>query len=268
MTNIAVDYEQMLPIYQAMDVTTISGISVAEIVGGGDSIEIARHYMPLLFKEGLLNESSNVLDIGSGCGRLSAAIAQYVNGAGSYRGVDIVPGLVEFCNKHISPLYKNASFMALSQPNQSYDWYRREEGLYDIANIDEASAPETIDLCIATSLFTHLDANETRANLAAIYKSLKPDGAAFLTFFLLDPVTRAALTWGRGALAFKHAGAQPGVFIEKPDVPSHAVAFEFHHLADLIAQQGFYIDRILYGAWSGRRICASYQDIIILRKML
>lgn len=68
--------------------------------------------------------------------------------------MDIVAGLVDFANRHIAERYPNFSFVTLQQDNPAYDTWRHEGTSRTIASLEEACAPETIDLCIATSLFT------------------------------------------------------------------------------------------------------------------
>jgi SAM-dependent methyltransferase len=263
-----IDFASLEPIYTAMETETLRGITLAEIVGGGDTLQIPKHYIPILIEEELLTKSSRVLDVGCGCGRVSAAIAQFVDAEGSLRGIDIVPGLVEFCDRQISSRYKSSEFYLLGHSNQSYDWYRRGEQIMgEISSIDDVCGAGTADLCIATSLFTHLNADEARENLKSIGRALKTDAAAFLTFFILDPPTRLALKYNRSNLTFSHDGDHPGTFVEKKDVPSFAVAFTPDLIGSMLADTGFYIDRILFGIWSGRPIGTSFQDVIIARKM-
>lgn len=260
-----IDYAAVRSIYDAMLTEKLGGVPIADIVGGGaDPLFIAEHFMALLLSQAGLSETDHVLDIGCGCGRLAGALTQHIK-KGSYVGIDIVAGLIGFARTHIASQYGNFRFLTARQSNQSYDYYRPDNS-GDIATIDDACSEASIDLCIATSLFTHLSVPEAIQSMTSITRALKPDGRVFATFFLLDGGTRAIMRRSDRPFSFSHE-LSPGVFVERKKEPSYAVGFEVGVLAALLARAGLYVERILYGNWSGRPHHASFQDILILRKI-
>ncbi|HXE03786.1 MAG TPA: class I SAM-dependent methyltransferase, partial [Methyloceanibacter sp.] len=197
------EYSAVLPIFREMQQETIDGIPLSELVGGGDPPAVAGQMVEVIKSAAGLNPTDHVLDIGCGCGRIAAALTQHLDPTSRYYGVDIVPGLVDFAQRHISSHYPNFRFLTIDQKNSFYDTFRAK-GIADISAVSEVCGERSIDLCIATSLFTHLTAKDTRNYLSAIQSVLKPDGRAVVTFFVLDATTRALMQGGHPSFGFKH----------------------------------------------------------------
>ena len=261
-----VDYQAVAPIFDAMRTEAVDGMSVSDMVGGGYPMPVAAHFMDILVDQAELGPGDRVLDIGCGCGRLAAALTQHIGPQGSYRGVDIVAGLVDFANRHIAKRYPNFSFVTLQRDNPAYDTWRHEGTSQTIASLKEACAPGTVDLCIATSLFTHLDTDMARETLGAMKSAMVPGGRVLISLFLLDPGVRALIRKGRAAFQFEHEYGE-GAYVQNPSGPLGALAFTFDHFVRLLTEQEFYIERVLYGNWPGRPHYVSGQDILIVRKL-
>jgi SAM-dependent methyltransferase len=120
-------------IFQAMLTEQIDGHCLADVVGGGDPERVAREVVGAIHKFAHLNAHDSILDIGCGCGRIATALTQYINRNGRYLGVDIVPGLIGFANKFITPRYPNFKFVLLNEGNTTYDWWRRSNSEQGIA---------------------------------------------------------------------------------------------------------------------------------------
>ncbi len=129
--------------------------------------------------------------------------------------MDIVAGLVDFANRHIARRYPNFSFVTLQRDNPAYDPWRHEGASRTIASLEEACAPGAVDLCIATSLFTHLDSDMARETLGAMRRALAKDGRALISLFLLDPGVRALIRDGRAAFQFEHEYGE-GAYVQNP----------------------------------------------------
>lgn len=262
----AVDYQSVADIFDAMRRETIDGMTVSDMVGGGYPWPIATHFMDLLANHAGLAPTDRILDIGCGCGRLAAALTQHIGPQGTYRGVDIVAGLVDFANHHIAPRYPNFSFVTLETSNSAYDTWRHRGKSTTIDQLDRACEAESIDLCIATSLFTHLDTEMARVTLKAMRRVMAPDGRALISLFLLDAGVRALINRGRAAFQFEHAHGE-GAYVQNPTGPLGALAFTLSHFVDLLTEQDLYVERVLYGNWPGRPHHTSGQDILIVRRM-
>ena len=258
------DYSAAADIFDAMRVETVDGVSVSDMVGGGHPMPLAAHFMTIMIDQADLARGDRILDIGCGCGRIAAALTQHLGPEGSYVGVDIIAGLVDFANRHIAPRCAQFSFLTLQRGNPIYDAWRHEGTSRTIASLEEACAAGTIDLCIATSLFTHLNTGMARETLRAIRRALAPDGRALISLFLVDAGVRALIRKGGAAFQFEHK-YEDGVYIQEPAGPLGAVAFTFDHFVKLLTENDLYIERVLYGRWPGRPHHISGQDVIIVR---
>lgn len=111
MTSVEID-----SIYQRME-----SEGLAAIVGGGNSLAVGQEgFQSLVRLAGLLPDMT-VLDFGCGCGRLAVPVLEYLSPQGIYTGVDIVPRLVEFCQREIGSRYANARFFRSMDSNRLYD---------------------------------------------------------------------------------------------------------------------------------------------------
>jgi SAM-dependent methyltransferase len=204
--------------------------------------------------------------VGCGCGRIAAALTQYLGGNGHYVGIDIVPGLIHFARNFITPRYPHFNFLLLNESNKTYDSWRRTGGETGISKLTEAVSGQSIDLAIAVSLFTHLDYAAAVTMLTSIQHALKSDGRVFMTLFVLDPDARGGIEGGRSAFSFQHRTATGKLSAEKSDDPTFAVAYDGGLLEELIGSARFQIERRVQGYWSNGGPGESFQDVFILRK--
>lgn len=261
-----VDYQSVAGIFDAMRHETVEGMTVSDMVGGGYPMPVAVHFAQLLVEHTGLGPGKNILDVGCGCGRIATALTQHIGPQGRYYGIDIVPGLIDFAVRHISERFGNFHFMVLDQKNPAYDAWIKAGTSTVINSISEACPPASIDIGLATSLFTHLDSNMAADMLKHFSQAIKPDGCILLTAFLLDEGTRSVIKRSKAVFTFEHPYGD-GVFVEKPEIGLGAAAFELSRFIALLADAGLYIERLLYGNWSGRKETASGQDVLIIRKL-
>jgi SAM-dependent methyltransferase len=261
-----VDYGIVADIFKVMETETLDGVAFSDVVGGGHPLPLAIHFVSILLDQARLESKDRILDVGCGCGRLAAPLTQHIGPKGTYIGVDIVAGLVDFGTRHITKAYPNFTFLTLDQSNPSYDSIRREGTSRVIKTLDEACEPASVDLCIATSLFTHLDINMSRTTLAAMSRLMAPDGRAFITAFLIDPAVRMLIGQGRSFYQFEHNNGD-GTYVQSADRPLEALAYDADLFGQLLMEQGLYIERTLLGKWPGRPFYAAGQDILIVRKV-
>jgi SAM-dependent methyltransferase len=249
-----------------MKTETLNGIALSEVVGGGDPKEIANGIVDLIRTNIGLKPSAAILDVGCGCGRIAAGVAEQVNTKATYTGIDIVPGLVEFARKHITSRYPNFKFYRRSQTNVAYDFLIKGDETGSISKISDVCPAGSIDLAIAISLFTHLDFDEAKAILVEIERALKSEGKGFLTFFILDDDVRKSISEGHSHFSFEHPSASRKAFIFKPDMPTHAVGYNKEVLQELLKASGLLMEKHIPGWWCGIAPRPSYQDVIIVRK--
>lgn len=253
-------------IFQAMQTEQINGHPLSDIVGGGDPEPIAREVVTAIEKYAKLSPGDSILDVGCGCGRIAAALTQYVGRESQYVGVDIVPGLIDFARNFITPRYPSFKFLLLNQSNSSYDWWRGESGEIEIAKLTEAVSAQSINLAISVSLFTHLDYASAHEMLTSIHHVLKNDGRVFMTVFLLDANAREGIEGRRTAFSFKHRTQTGKLYAEKSDDPTLAVAYDGGLLDELIGSAGFQLEQHVPGYWSSGGPGETFQDTLILRK--
>lgn len=253
-------------IFDAMRTEQINGHSLSEVVGGGDPELVAHEVVTVIEKYAKLNSDDSVLDVGCGCGRIAAALTQYLGGNGHYVGIDIVPGLIHFARNFITPRYPHFNFLLLNESNKTYDSWRQTGGETGISKLTEAVSGQSIDLAIAVSLFTHLDYAAAVTMLTSIHHVLKSDGRVFMTVFVLDPNALGSIEGGRSAFSFKHRTATGMLYAERSDDPTFAVAYDSSLLKELISSASFRLDRRVRGYWSIGGPGESFQDVLILQK--
>ena len=260
------DYSAVADIFEAMTQEKIGGKSPAEFAGSRYPWPVAIHFTELLADHASLSADMTVLDIGCGCGRIATALTQHIGPNGRFYGVDLVSELTDFATRWITSRYPNFTFMIHDQDNSSYNRYKSRGSSPVISSIIEHFPPISVDRVISTSLFTHLDTKMADNVLKSISHVLKSDGCALITAFLIDESTWHLIQRGPAAFSFK-TKLEEGVYMENIHEPLGAVAFELDHFIGLLLQSGLYIDRILFGAWSGRTKAASGQDVLIIRKL-
>lgn len=253
-------------IFEAMRTEQINGHSLSDIVGGGDPELIAKEVVTVIEKYTNLASSESILDMGCGCGRIAAALTQYVAPKSRYLGIDIVPGLIDFARAFITPRFPSFHFALLDESNTSYDSWRRERDDIGIANLAEAVPAQSIDLAISVSLFTHLDFAPALAMLTSIRNGLKNDGRVFMTAFVLDATAREGIDARRTAFSFNHRTPSGKLFAEKNDDPTFAVAYDGLLLDELIGSGGFQLEHRVRGYWSSGGTGETFQDVLVLRK--
>jgi SAM-dependent methyltransferase len=251
-------------IWQLMTTEKLNGLSLNDVVGGGDPEGVGSLNCTVLQRVGAVTPSSKVLDIGCGCGRSAVPLASYLRPPGSYVGVDIIPALVNFCRREITTRSPNFRFHTLRQDSEQYrSFIERDQ---ETAWLDSmAELDRDFDLAMAFSLFTHLDVAATEEMLETIFDRLRYGGFAVLTFFILNPFARASIAAGR-ANVFRNMAAEGDVVFDVFNGPRSAVGFEEDKLLSIIHASRFGRPQSLhYGSWS----CATglhYQDIVVLRK--
>jgi SAM-dependent methyltransferase len=253
-------------IFAAMRNETLGGRPLVNLVGGGDGIGVGRGMMAHLVSYAAFSENDHILDFGCGCGRVAAVLAQRISDAGSYTGFDINAGLVNFAHEKISSLRPNFRFLTLKDAAAATDDKSIPKSKI-ISDVGESYTPGAVDLCVATSLFTHVSPGIYRAYLQHIESALKPSGRTFMTAFLIDPTVRGIIQRGNARLTFKHVYDEEGFYLEDVRMPWHAVAVGTEKLRQLVFDAGLYVEKILSGVWPGRPFGTDFQDLVVLRKI-
>ncbi len=150
------------------------------------------------------------------------------------------------------------------QPHDLYNKRYNPTGHYLAEEYTFLFAEESFDFIFLTSVFTHMLPEGVKNYLEEIARLLRPDGRAFITFFLLNEKQQMLAAQGHNDIDFNYGSGPYRVRSEV--VLESAVAYKEDFLRQLLPQCGLEISKpIHYGAWSGRVGGLSYQDILLVR---
>jgi SAM-dependent methyltransferase len=162
---------------------------------GNETLEFFKKY-------GHLKPSHAVLDIGSGIGRMAIPLTRYLDpSAGAiYRGFEIDTQGVRWCEKNITTRFPHFEFDFADIYNKEYNTSGKVKSSEYVFPYPDCS----FDFAIANSVFTHMFPEDTRHYLNELGRVLKPHGAGFLTFFLLNPDSKKGIQEGRNTIQFPY----------------------------------------------------------------
>lgn len=236
-------------------------------VGHGDFRAIGFEFLRYFVEFGGLTPDEDVLDVGSGIGRMALPLANYLK-RGSYRGFDTVESGVEWCRKNITAKHPNFQFDHADIYNKMYN----PKGQYAASEYRFPYDDRSFDFVILTSVFTHLLPTDARHYISEISRVLRPGGRVLGTWFLLNDESRALIASGQTKRPIAHPfdaeGVQPGqVTVQNPQVPEGAVAYDEALVRSMFAGVGMdVVEPIRWGSWCGRREFVSYQDLLIAKR--
>lgn len=230
-------------------------------VGSGDFALQGRLLLEQLVRLGQLQPHEQVLDVGSGIGRVAVPLTAYLNQQGSYEGFDIVKSGVAWCNRHIAAKYPNFRFLHIDLKNDLYNLSTQQEAKAFIFPYDD----ERFDLVFLFSVFTHMMPEDVAQYLKQIARVLKPGGRCLATFFVLNDASKEGMMQYDGLKFVHNYGNYAHI---DPEVKEANIAFEEDWLMQAIAAAGLEVAGNWPGYWSGRdkQACEGFQDTLLLRK--
>ena len=155
--------------------------------GGGDFLTVGLRYRELFGELGGLQPGHDVLEIGSGQGRMAIPLTDFLSSDGSYLGFDIVPEAVADCQARISSRFPNFGFLCLPLHNDLYT-----DAGDDAASVAFPLPDESVDFAFATSVFTHMEPPAIERYLHEARRVVRPGGRFLATLFLMDEDARRA----------------------------------------------------------------------------
>jgi SAM-dependent methyltransferase len=228
-------------------------------IGGGDYDAIGKHVFDLFINHCGLKPNSNVLDIGSGCGRVAVKLLDYLDPPSQYHGFDVVKDMVEWCETNITAVEPRFQFHFADLDNTLYNEASEKASTYRFP-FDDAE----FDFAFATSVFTHLNIEDSQNYLREIRRVLKPNGKALITFFLSDETYRRNRLNNIGKIAnVDFSFGEAPYWVNDPAVPEAICAYDEAFAFDMIRQAGLEIATVSYGGWNHARGW-SFQDCIIV----
>ena len=230
-TDLADRAEQLYRLMQASEMN--------EWVGGGSVEGVAQENFRTILANTWLRPDAAVLDFGCGIGRTAVPLAEHL-AQGSLVGIDMVPKMVDFCRRAITPAYPNAKFHLLAAEHALYDGYKQEaERSLDLGRISEQTLHmryrARFDLVIAFSVFTHLGPDQAARYLALFHALTRPAGLVLLTAYLDMP-------WN--APGRRLGPADGGCRDCIPDRPLLLTLYDLHRLADIARLAGWRVWRV------------------------
>lgn len=228
--------------------------------GSGDFKQQGETWLKHFIQEGELAPHHNVLDIGSGIGRIAIPLTQYLNSKAKYEGFDVVKLGVEWCEKNITANYPHFHFTYIPLDNDLY----RSKGL-NAASFRFPYEDNHFDFVVLTSVFTHMLPDEVENYLKEIHRVLRPGGRCMATFFLWNEESER-LSPSNPKFQFPYDYGHYRLMDDK--VKAANVAYQSAYLEEYLSKIGLQLENTFFGFWCGRekKTAMDFQDVLLLRK--
>ena len=224
-------------------------------VGSGDFRTAGEEFRELFVDLADLRPDEDVLDVGSGVGRVAVGLTGWLQGR--YEGIDVVQRGIKWCQQAITPRYPNFHFQVADLYNRHYN----PEGRVPASEYRFPFDDRSFDFVLMTSVFTHLLPADRNNYISEIARVLRPNGRCFGTFFLLDDEAGRRVREGRDAIGFRFQ--RPGFRTNNERIPEAAVAYEEADVRQEWELNGLQIAAVRYGSWSGRDDGIGWQDVVV-----
>lgn len=180
-----------------------------------------------------LQPDHRVLEIGCGLGRVAIPLSEYLT-KGTYDGIDILEGEIDWARRHISRHHPQFHFHHANLWNRYYNVYAQMRAAdYRFPFDDNA-----FDWIYLTSVFTHLLRDDTEHYISEIARLLRPGGRCFATFFLITHERRVS-DWIK-----RFPYESKGCRVRDATRPEWEVAFEESDIRAVFAQNNLLVDSI------------------------
>jgi SAM-dependent methyltransferase len=215
-----------------------------------------------------MKTSWKILDIGSGIGRKTRPLLNYIDDDGLYVGIDIDDRGVKWCSDNLSPVNNRFVFFTLNV----YNSYYNPNGGMRARDIVFPFADDSFDMTVLWSVFTHMHAAEIARYLREIGRVLKVGGKVSASYFVMNEPTKELVQSGQSKLNLVHALDAGKSWTNNPNVPEDAIAVDEGWLRQAYADAGLVvIEPIHAGHWRGSGESSgsgslNYQDIVIAQK--
>jgi SAM-dependent methyltransferase len=179
-----------------------------------------------LLDRGALDLDSDVVDLGSGCGRFAGALQRH-GFRGTYTGVDVDREMVDWCNRHF--------------PSDQYR-FELADVYSEVYNPNGRRAPNTIpcadasqDLVVAYSVLSHLLEDDVVGYLRESCRVLRPGGTILMGAFCMEDMAALGELGGRWTFPYREGRA----YLQNRRYPEAAVAYHREDLLTWLREAGF-----------------------------
>lgn len=125
-----------------------------------------------------LQPGSHVLDMGCGCGRTARLLALNPR-IERLTGFDVILPYIQWCSRFLGEYFSDRfKFYHLDVRSERYN----PQGKLTCQTARFPADDRDVDMAFAASLFTHLFPEDARAYLREVYRVLKEDGKAIVSF--------------------------------------------------------------------------------------
>ena len=225
--------------------------------GGGDFKETGFRFLSYFKKYGDLHPTFNVLDIGSGMGRMAIPLSHYMSNSGSYDGIDIMKEGTKWCSKNISTKFPNFKFHHVDLKN---DLYKLDGG--DASNFKLPFPSHQFDLVILISVFTHMLPEEVSNYFREIKRTLRSGKKCLITLFIFhDDTILVKNNFGK----FIKQNDDFALMNEK--VKSANVAYSMDFIKKQLKENACQLDYYSAGKWQDVTAEEDFQDFIVFSKL-
>jgi len=229
-------------------------------INAGNAEKIGNIFFNYFVELAGLKKNDKVLDVGSGFGRMAVPLTDFLSSESHYEGLEIIKAGVNWCNKKITPRFRNFNFHKIDVRNGRYN----PEGTIKAADYTFPFKNESFDFVMLISVFTHMLPDDFENYLSEISSVLKPGGTCFITYFLLNETSKKLIEACKSRFALKYAFEN--CRIESQNDPEFVVAYKEGDIQNLYRKYNLKIKSIHYGNWCGRTDFLDFQDIVIAQK--
>src|ERR1051326_1055656 len=182
-----------------------------------------------------------ILDVGSGIGRKTIPLTQYLDRAAAYEGIDVNPSGVEWCREKITARFPNFRFQWIDVRNKFYN----PRGTRSPAEYCFPFPDASFTFVTVGSVFTHMMPGDVEHYLSEIARVLGP-GRCLISYFVLNEESRSLIERGASTLAF--GDVSEGYATMSPDIPEKAIGLDESLVRSFYARVGLEVSAGYYGS--------------------
>jgi SAM-dependent methyltransferase len=255
-------YQDAIQKFAQVDDAALPPLSMMNIIGSYNRDHFCKaslQFFTEFFLRGQIEPNHNILDIGSGCGRLAIPF-EFFTKSGAYYGVDVWKEGIEWCQENISVRSPNFIFKQILAENNYYadEFDPKIRNSFDLAFIGD----DSINFAFAVSVFTHLVVHDCELYFKELSRVLlKKNGIAYITAFIIDD-----FFWSYVEESGNHSSvrmSEPGCFYAYRGQDFFA-GYSMPRWIEMLAGNGLEIVCYETGTWAKKPGARMYQDTFII----